>query len=101
MRKLLLSSVLLLSLPAAAWESVCYEQKDTSKEPGEYPRGSGTYCAPAAGPNTARQRWVGTSAASYDTSAEPLCHYLSAGPYLYQPGPGTPEALARTWCGCP
>jgi hypothetical protein len=59
MRKLLLSSVLLLSLPAAAWESVCYEQKDTSKEPGEYPRGSGTYCAPAAGPNTARQRWVG------------------------------------------
>jgi len=44
---------------------------------------------------------VGTSAASYDTSAEPVCHYLSAGPYLYQPGPGTPEALARTWCGCP
>jgi len=59
MRKLLLSSVLLLSLPAAAWESVCYEQKDTSKEPGEYPRGSGSYCAPAAGPNTARHRWVG------------------------------------------
>jgi hypothetical protein len=43
---------------------------------------------------------VGTSGA-YDTSAEPLCHYLSAGPYLYQPGPGTPETLARTWCGCP
>ena len=42
---------------------------------------------------------VGTPA-SYESSAEPLCHYLSGGPYLYQPGPGTPEALARTWCGC-
>ncbi|MCY1079771.1 hypothetical protein [Archangium lansingense] len=59
MRKLLLSSALLLSLPAAAWESVCYEQKDPTKEVGEYPRGSGSYCAPAAGPNTARHRWVG------------------------------------------
>jgi hypothetical protein len=44
---------------------------------------------------------VGTSAASYDTSSEPVCHYLSGGPYLYQPGPGTPEGLARGWCGCP
>ena len=43
---------------------------------------------------------VGTGSGSYDTSAEPLCHYLSGGPYLYQPGPGEPEALARTWCGC-
>jgi len=43
---------------------------------------------------------VGTSGA-YGASAEPLCHYLSGGPYVYQPGPGTPEALARTWCGCP
>ncbi|OJT18034.1 hypothetical protein BO221_41815 [Archangium sp. Cb G35] len=59
MRGLLVSSVLLLSLPAAAWESVCYEQKDPTKEVSEYPRGSGSSCAPAAGPNTARQRWVG------------------------------------------
>ncbi|MFL5355713.1 hypothetical protein [Archangium sp.] len=59
MRKLLLSSVLLLSLPASAWESVCYEQKDPSKEAGDYPRTGGSYCSPAAGPNTARQRWVG------------------------------------------
>lgn len=50
---------LLLSLPALAWESVCYEQPDTTKEPSEYPQGSGSYCAPAAGPNTARHRWVG------------------------------------------
>jgi hypothetical protein len=50
MRKFLLSSVLLLSLPAAAWESVCYEQKDPAKEPGDYPRTGGTYCSPAAGP---------------------------------------------------
>lgn len=44
---------------------------------------------------------VGTGPASYDTASEPLCHYLSTGPYVYQPGPGTPEALARAWCGCP
>ncbi len=44
---------------------------------------------------------VGTGPASYDTASEPLCHYLSSGPYLYQPGPGTPEDLVRTWCGCP
>jgi hypothetical protein len=50
---------LLLSLPAAAWESVCYEQPDPTKEPSEYPQDSGSYCSPAAGPNTARHRWVG------------------------------------------
>jgi hypothetical protein len=60
MRRLLAAMLLLLSLPAAAWESVCYEQADTTREPGEYPQGSGTWCAPAAGPNTARHRWVGT-----------------------------------------
>ncbi|MGZ3459874.1 MAG: hypothetical protein ACXU86_15370 [Archangium sp.] len=48
-----------------------------------------------------RHLCVGTGPASYDTSAEPLCHYLSGGPYLYQPGPGTPDVLARAWCGCP
>ncbi|HYH94610.1 hypothetical protein [Hyalangium sp.] len=50
---------LLLSLPAVAWESVCYEQPDTTKEPSEYPQNSGSWCSPAAGPNTARHRWVG------------------------------------------
>lgn len=60
MRRLLLSAVVLLSLPAAAWESVCYERPDPTKEPSEYPQGSGSYCSPAAGPNTARHRWVGT-----------------------------------------
>ncbi|HSP77052.1 MAG TPA: hypothetical protein VLQ93_00885, partial [Myxococcaceae bacterium] len=50
---------------------------------------------------TVRHLRVGTDVASYDASAEPLCHYLSGGPYVYQPGPGTPEALARSWCGCP
>jgi hypothetical protein len=59
MRHLLVSSLLLLSLPAAAWESVCYEQADTTREPGEYPQDSGPFCTPAAGPNTARHRWVG------------------------------------------
>ncbi|HSP80721.1 MAG TPA: hypothetical protein VLQ93_19485, partial [Myxococcaceae bacterium] len=59
MRRLLLSSLLLLSLPAAAWESVCYEQKDPTQEVSAYPPGSGPWCAPAAGPNTARHRWVG------------------------------------------
>jgi hypothetical protein len=44
---------------------------------------------------------VGTGPASYDTAAEPLCHFLTAGPYVYQPGPGTPQTLARVWCGCP
>jgi len=44
---------------------------------------------------------IGTGPASYDTASEPLCHYLSAGPYLYQPGPGAPDTLARAWCGCP
>jgi hypothetical protein len=44
---------------------------------------------------------VGTGPASYDTASEPLCHYLSTGPYVYQPGPGSPESLARAWCGCP
>ena len=44
---------------------------------------------------------IGTGPANYDTASEPLCHYLSTGPYLYQPGPGTPETLARSWCGCP
>jgi hypothetical protein len=44
---------------------------------------------------------VGTGSASYDMASEPLCHYLSEGPYLYQPGSGTPETLARAWCGCP
>jgi hypothetical protein len=59
MRRLLFSTLLLLSLPAAAWESVCYERPDPSKEPSEYPTDSGSWCSPAAGPNTARHRWVG------------------------------------------
>lgn len=36
----------LLAAPALAWESVCYDAQ-------------GRYCSPAAGPRTARERWVG------------------------------------------
>lgn len=46
MNRLLL--VVLLPLPALAWDSVCYE-------PG------GRSCTPFAGPQTARNRWVGPS----------------------------------------
>jgi hypothetical protein len=87
MRRLLVFSVLLLSLPATAWESVCYERADPACE--------------ACSEFTLRHLRVGTDLANYDTTAEPLCHYLSGGPYLYQSGPGTPETLARTWCHCP
>lgn len=38
--------LLLLSAPAFAWESVCYDAQ-------------GRACSPSAGPSTARQRWIG------------------------------------------
>lgn len=38
--------LLLLAAPALAWESVCYDAQ-------------GKACVPAAGPSTARQRWIG------------------------------------------
>ncbi len=42
---------------------------------------------------------VGAGATSYDTSREPLCHYLATNPaYVYQPDAG--GDLARAWCGC-
>jgi DNA-binding beta-propeller fold protein YncE len=39
---------------------------------------------------------------AYETRAEPFCHFVSAGPYVYQRAMGTtiPRSLARTWCGC-
>lgn len=49
---------------------------------------------------------VGTGAADYDMTAEPLCHFTSAAPanvpYVYQPAEGTadPMALALRHCGC-
>jgi DNA-binding beta-propeller fold protein YncE len=45
---------------------------------------------------------VGSDASHYDTTAEPLCHYLTAGPYVYSPARGTadPSTVARAWCDC-
>jgi hypothetical protein len=50
-------AVLLAGLPALAWESVCYQYTDNSKDVLQL--GAGTPCTPSSGPNTARQRWVG------------------------------------------
>ncbi|UQA57266.1 YncE family protein [Polyangium aurulentum] len=50
---------------------------------------------------------VGKDASSYDTTAEPLCHFMWAAPkvlppYVYEPAVDTadPMALARRHCGC-
>lgn len=48
---------LLLSVPALAYESVCFQYADETKEAAQLDAGS--TCTPAAGPNTARHRWVG------------------------------------------
>lgn len=58
MKRLLMVVATLGSLaPAYAWESVCFEYADPNAEPGALTNPSP--CEPAAGPNTARQRWVG------------------------------------------
>jgi len=49
--------LLLLSAPAFAYESVCFQYADPSKNPAQLV--SPVPCAPSAGPNTARNRWVG------------------------------------------
>ena len=46
MIRLSLVVLLLTAARAFAWESVCYDAQNRS-------------CNPAAGPNTARQRWIG------------------------------------------
>lgn len=49
---------------------------------------------------------VGTGPDEYDTSLEPLCHYLHPSPppemYIYQPNlsGASSASLARVWCGC-
>ena len=60
MSRALLLSVALLSAPALAYESVCYQRADTTLDARAYPASGAPWCSPAAGPNTARQRWVGT-----------------------------------------
>ncbi len=52
-------AVLVAAPSARAWESVCYEYPDTTLEPSAYATASGRACSPSAGPNVARQRWVG------------------------------------------
>ncbi|MDP3275232.1 MAG: hypothetical protein Q8Q09_08565 [Deltaproteobacteria bacterium] len=39
---------------------------------------------------------------AYETRAEPFCHYVSGGPYVYQRAVGStiPRSLTRSWCGC-
>lgn len=58
MRPLFLAA--LVAAPAAwGWESTCYTYADKSLEASAYAGLSTSYCFPEAGPNTARQRWVG------------------------------------------
>ena len=49
----------LFAARALAWESVCYQYSDATLEPSAYSTMSGSACAPSAGPNTARNRWIG------------------------------------------
>lgn len=55
----ILPFALLLSAPALAYESVCFQYSDNSKEVSQLDVASRVTCTPAAGPNTARHRWVG------------------------------------------
>lgn len=59
-RALLLGAVLLAAPAAHAYESVCYQRADPTLDARAYPASGAPWCSPAAGPNTARQRWVGT-----------------------------------------
>ncbi|MCI0573172.1 MAG: hypothetical protein L0Y66_20700 [Myxococcaceae bacterium] len=48
------------AVPAArAFDSACVQSADATGEVGTYPRPGAGACAPSAGPNTARQRWIG------------------------------------------
>ncbi len=58
MRALLLV-VAVLAPSAFAWDSVCTKYANKSLEAGDLERQPGTPCSPSAGPNTARERWVG------------------------------------------
>jgi hypothetical protein len=49
----------LAATPALAWESTCYTYADPTLEPAALSATKVPYCAPEAGTNTARQRWVG------------------------------------------
>ncbi len=55
----LLVAALCLGTSALAWESVCTQSADPTVEVDAYPRTSAPACSPDAGPNTARQRWLG------------------------------------------
>jgi hypothetical protein len=44
---------------ASAFESVCFQYPDPTLEPAALRTTAAPSCEPAAGPNTARQRWVG------------------------------------------
>lgn len=48
-----------VSAPAFGYESVCFQYADDSKPVGQLDAASRLTCAPAAGPNTVRHRWVG------------------------------------------
>jgi hypothetical protein len=52
-------TLLLIASPAFAYESVCFQYADNSKETTQLDAASRVTCTPAAGPNTARHRWVG------------------------------------------
>jgi hypothetical protein len=57
----------------------------------------------ACGEIAQRHLRVGASASAYDTSDEPVCHYLApTAPVVYQPASAGSDraALARAWCGC-
>ena len=54
-----LAALLLLSSPALAYESVCFQYPDSSKETTQLDPSTRMACNPGAGPNTARHRWVG------------------------------------------
>lgn len=50
-------ALLLISAPAFAYESVCFQYADPSKNPAQLT--APVPCNPSSGPNTARHRWVG------------------------------------------
>lgn len=57
MKRLLLLALVACASPAFAWESICYQYENPTAEPAALI--NGVACKPDAGPNTARQRWVG------------------------------------------
>lgn len=57
--RIVLVTALLAAASAHAWESACYRFSNKSLEPDALRAQEGTACAPSAGPNTARERWIG------------------------------------------